>query len=60
MVNVQKAGEVYMCNVCGHVSVKEFGGGNLVCHDEMMQPVIVGRAKPTMGMNTGIFNTVPR
>lgn len=60
MVNVQKAGEVYMCNVCGHARVKEFGGGNLVCHDELMQPVIVGREKPAKGMKTGIYNTVTR
>jgi len=38
MVNVQKSGEVYRCNVCGNVVyVTEAGGGELVCHDEPMQ-----------------------
>lgn len=38
MVNVQKAGEVYRCNVCGNVVlVTEAGGGEILCHDEPMQ-----------------------
>ncbi len=42
MVNVQKAGEVYRCNVCGNVVlVSEAGGGELVCHGEPMQLVAV-------------------
>ena len=40
MVNVEKTGEVYRCNVCGNVVfVKEAGGGELVCHGEPMQLV---------------------
>ncbi len=40
MVNVQKAGEMYRCNVCGNVViVREAGGGELVCHGEPMQRV---------------------
>ena len=40
VVNVQKAGEIYRCNVCGNVVyVREAGGGELVCHDEPMHLV---------------------
>ncbi len=40
MVNVQKAGEMYRCIVCGNlVMVTEAGGGELVCHGEPMQLV---------------------
>jgi desulfoferrodoxin-like iron-binding protein len=46
MVNVQKAGEVYRCNICGNVVfVKEAGGGELVCHGEPMQLVEMGKSK---------------
>jgi len=42
VVNVQKSGEVYRCNICGNVVlVKEAGGGELICHDEPMQLVDV-------------------
>lgn len=42
VVNVQKAGEVYRCNVCGNlVLVSEAGGGELVCHGEPMMLVEV-------------------
>ena len=42
MVNVQKAGEVYRCNVCGNlVLVTDAGGGELVCHGEPMMLVEV-------------------
>jgi desulfoferrodoxin-like iron-binding protein len=42
VVNVQKAGEVYRCNVCGNVVlVSEAGGGELLCHGEPMQLVDV-------------------
>lgn len=35
---VQKVGEVYRCNVCGNiVTVKEVGGGTLVCCGEDME-----------------------
>lgn len=38
MANVQNAGEIYRCRVCGNtVVVKEVGGGELVCHGEPMQ-----------------------
>jgi desulfoferrodoxin-like iron-binding protein len=38
MVNVQKAGEVYRCNVCGNVvQVTEAGGGEIICHGDPMQ-----------------------
>jgi desulfoferrodoxin-like iron-binding protein len=44
MVNVQNVGELYRCNVCGNVVfVKEAGGGELICHDEPMQLVGVGK-----------------
>jgi desulfoferrodoxin-like iron-binding protein len=47
MVNVQKAGEVYRCNVCGNVVVvKEAGGGEMVCHGEPMQRVEPAESKP--------------
>ncbi len=37
MVNVQKVGEVYRCEVCGNVvEVKEVGGGELVCCGQPM------------------------
>jgi desulfoferrodoxin-like iron-binding protein len=37
MVEVQKKGEVYKCDVCGNVvEVKEVGGGELVCCGEPM------------------------
>jgi desulfoferrodoxin-like iron-binding protein len=37
MPNVQKAGEVYRCGVCGNVvEVKEVGGGELVCCGQPM------------------------
>jgi desulfoferrodoxin-like iron-binding protein len=46
MLNVQKAGEVYRCNVCGNVViVKEAGGGEMVCHGEPMQLVEPGGSK---------------
>ncbi len=46
MVNVQKAGEVYRCNVCGNVViVREAGGGEMVCHGEPMQLVEPGGSK---------------
>jgi len=42
MVNVQKAGEVYRCNVCGNVVlVQEAGGGEILCHGEPMQLIEV-------------------
>ena len=38
MVNVSKAGEVYVCNICGNVvEVKAAGGGALVCCGEPME-----------------------
>ena len=38
MVNVQKAGEVYRCNVCGNVVlVTEADGGEILSNDEQMQ-----------------------
>ena len=50
MVNVQKAGEVYRCNVCGNlVVVTEAGGGEIVCHDEPMQLIGVEEGKPGQG-----------
>ncbi len=40
MANVQKAGEVYRCAVCGNVvEVKEAGGGELVCCGQPMDLV---------------------
>lgn len=40
MVNVNKVGEVYKCNVCGNVvKVREVGGGTLVCCDQEMELV---------------------
>jgi desulfoferrodoxin-like iron-binding protein len=40
MVNVQKAGEIYRCAICGNVVlVTEAGGGEIVCHGEPMQLV---------------------
>lgn len=37
MVEVQKAGEIYKCGVCGNVvEVKEVGGGELVCCGQPM------------------------
>ena len=40
MVNVQNAGEMYRCSICGNVViVREAGGGELVCHGEPMQLV---------------------
>ncbi len=40
MVNVQNAGEIYRCRICGNeVVVREAGGGELVCHGEAMQRV---------------------
>jgi len=40
MVNVQNAGEMYRCAVCGNVViVREAGGGELVCHGEPMKLV---------------------
>ena len=48
MVNVQKAGEIYRCNVCGNVVyVRETGGGELVCHDEPM--ILVGMQENKSG-----------
>lgn len=45
VTNVQDAGEVYRCSVCGNVVVvKEAGGGELVCHGESMQ--LVGTGEP--------------
>jgi len=42
VVNVQKAGELYRCNVCGNlVLVTTAGGGELVCHGEPMMLVEV-------------------
>jgi desulfoferrodoxin-like iron-binding protein len=42
VVNVQKAGEVFRCNICGNiVLVSEAGGGEIVCHDEPMQLIEV-------------------
>jgi len=42
VVNVQKAGEVYRCNVCGNVVlVSVAGGGEIVCHDQPMQLIEV-------------------
>jgi desulfoferrodoxin-like iron-binding protein len=38
MVNVSKAGQVFKCEICGNVvTVKESGGGELVCCGEPMQ-----------------------
>ena len=46
MVNVQKAGEVYRCNVCGNiVLVKEAGGGEILCHGEPMQLIELQKSK---------------
>jgi desulfoferrodoxin-like iron-binding protein len=46
MVNVDKAGEVYRCNVCGNVVVvKESGGGELICHNEPMKLVKIQENK---------------
>jgi len=40
MVNVQNAGEIYRCGICGNVvMVQEAGGGELVCHGEPMKLV---------------------
>ena len=47
MVNVQNAGEIYRCRICGNVVVvKESGGGELVCHGEPMQ-IIEGEVGTT-------------
>jgi desulfoferrodoxin-like iron-binding protein len=40
VVNVQKAGEVYRCNVCGNV-VLVSEDGEIICHDEPMQLIEV-------------------
>jgi desulfoferrodoxin-like iron-binding protein len=46
MVNVQKAGEVYRCTVCGNVVlVTEAGGGEILCHGEPMQLIEVQESK---------------
>lgn len=38
MVNVNKVGEIYKCEICGNVvEVKEVGGGELVCCEQPMQ-----------------------
>ncbi|MCX6693788.1 MAG: desulfoferrodoxin FeS4 iron-binding domain-containing protein [Methanomicrobiales archaeon] len=38
MVNVSKAGQVFICEICGNVvTVNEVGGGELVCCGEPMQ-----------------------
>jgi desulfoferrodoxin-like iron-binding protein len=38
MVNVQNAGEVYRCRICGNViQVKEAGGGEIMCHGTPME-----------------------
>jgi len=48
MVNVEKSGEIYRCNVCGNVVfVEEAGGGELVCHGEPMQRIEISMNKPT-------------
>ena len=40
MANVENAGEVYKCELCGNVvEVKEVGGGELVCCGEPMHLV---------------------
>ena len=40
MANVQQAGEVYRCDICGNVvEVKEVGGGELVCCGQAMTAV---------------------
>lgn len=37
MAEVQNAGEIYRCDICGNVvEVKEAGGGELVCCGEPM------------------------
>jgi hypothetical protein len=53
MVNIQKAGEVYMCSICGKVAVKGFGDGPLVCHDRQMQHVLIGRTQSGGGIARG-------
>ena len=46
VVNVQNAGEIYRCNICGNVVlVSEAGGGELICHGEPMQ--LVGHEEKT-------------
>jgi len=46
MVNVQHAGEVYRCTICGNVVlVSEAGEGELICHGEPMQLVEGGENK---------------
>ncbi len=38
MVNVSKAGEQYICEICGNVvEVKVVGGGELVCCGQPMK-----------------------
>ena len=46
VVNVQHAGELYRCRICGNVvAVTEAGGGELICHGEPME--LVGEEKKT-------------
>jgi desulfoferrodoxin-like iron-binding protein len=46
VVNVQNAGEIYRCNICGNVVlVSEAGGGELICHGEPMQ--LIGQEEKT-------------
>jgi desulfoferrodoxin-like iron-binding protein len=48
VVNVQKAGEIYRCMICGNVvMVKEAGGGEIICHNEPMQ--LIEPKKSTAG-----------
>jgi desulfoferrodoxin-like iron-binding protein len=40
MVEANKVGEIFKCEICGNVvEVKEAGGGELVCCGEPMKPV---------------------
>jgi desulfoferrodoxin-like iron-binding protein len=40
MVDVEKVGQIFKCEICGNVvEVKEAGGGELVCCGEPMVPV---------------------
>ena len=40
MVELNKLGQIFKCEICGNVvEVKEAGGGELVCCDEPMKLV---------------------
>ncbi len=46
MVNVSAVGQVFKCEICGNVvTVKESGGGEIICHNEPMQLVEIQETK---------------